>query len=60
MRRMAKLGLLLGLPVALAACAGRPAPERAATSAVAHERVESGGYTLELPAGLQASAAYVP
>ncbi len=57
---MAKLGLLLGLPVALAACAGRPAPERAATSAVAHERVESGGYTLELPAGLQASAAYVP
>lgn len=57
MRRIGMIGLLL----ALAAGAGRSAAqERAATSVPPRERVQSGGYTLELPAGLQASSAYVP
>src|SRR5262245_31885784 len=57
MRRIAMVWML----TMLAACAGRSAaPERAATPTPARERVQTGAYVLELPVGLQSSAAYVP
>src|SRR5690349_12747536 len=60
MRRFATIGLSLALAAACATeRAGRDRPTATAAPA-AHERVESGGYALDLPSGLQASAAYVP
>src|SRR5262249_27545000 len=57
MRRIVTLWMMM----LLAACAGRSAaPERTATPPPTRERVQSGSYVLELPVGLQASAAYVP
>jgi cytochrome c peroxidase len=52
--------MAIGLVVAVAYAARAGGQDTSAAPAAAHERVQSGGYTLELPAGLQASAAYIP
>ena len=52
---------MVGLVVVAAACAGRAGlQEKRGATVATHERVQSGDYTLDLPTGLQASAAYIP